>query len=195
MLKLQIVHPKSKMQHKFASLIELTTIWESLSNDELVTVIKHILENDVVGSFKKAIISGIFQQIYDDGDLNDDMFFADLLVLSQDLKKSEIQSHESRIEQLADTLLCHIASYLPAKNVFSKWNLVNRKFIQIGLKPASIKRFESNSFENVAQYPPKFNLDVTLSKLDSSCGDGLLISRLINQRPSKYPQSFCFCMC
>ena len=73
---------------------------------------------------------------------NDVTFFKNLQTFSQQLQQQsqskgskEIQRVKSRFDGLPDGLLCQIASYLPAKNIFSKWNRVNRKFIQIGLKP------------------------------------------------------------
>ena len=145
------------MQHKFKSLIELVVTWESLSNDDFVELVKHFLEIDSLGLYKKAIISAIFEQLYDDGDSNDYLFFADLLTFSQGLQQLESNfTHEkecvgSKFEKLPETLLCQIASYLPAKNIFSKWNRVNRKFVQIGLKPESVKylQFYSGALTSV----------------------------------------------
>ena len=158
-------------QQKFASLIELRHIWDSLSNENIVKVVQHVLENDVIGEYKKTIISGIFKHIYEDGETNDYSFFADLLVLSHELKQSQSESqskdlkrNESKLEQLPDGVISHIASYLPARNVFTTWNHVNRKFVQIGLKPQSIEHFFIFK-RNLNQ--PKFNLNVTLSKLIS----------------------------
>ena len=161
------------MQHKFASLIELRKVWNSLDTDGLLSVLKALLEIDVIDSYKNAIISGIFQQIYDEGESNDDMFFAHLLTssynaLSQQQAqstnvKNSRQSNQDKFEQLADGILCNIASYLSCKNVFTKWTHVNRKFLQIGLKPQSIKHFKIG----INKHPPKFKFDVTLSKLES----------------------------
>ena len=162
------------MQHKFASLVELRTIWDLLDGVSFANVVKQLLEIDVIGSYKTAIISGIFQQLYDEGETNDDLFYVHLLTLSQNSmkqkhSKSESKSIENKFDQLADGLLSHIASYLPAKNVFSKWNHVNRKFLQIGLKPSSIKHFAfyNSDLFHVKKNPPKFKYDITLGKLES----------------------------
>ena len=116
------------MQHKFASLIELTSIWDSLDTQSFVSVLKQLLEIDAIDSYKTAIISGIFQQLYHEGESNDHLFYAHLLTLSKDALKSRSQSQsiaskkiENKFEQLPDGLLCHIATFIPAKNVFTKW--------------------------------------------------------------------------
>ena len=187
------------MQHKFACLIQLTTIWESLPLHDFVNIIKHLLEVDALDVYKKRIISGIFQQLYDEGNSNDDMFFADLLVFSQNLQlKSQAakvsnnihdddKSSKNKLEQLSDGLLCEIASYLPSKNIFCKWNLVNRKFVQIGLNPASINCFECRIKNN----PPNFKLDVTLSKLKSLYTSSST-NDIINQVSIKHLESLTF---
>ena len=165
------------MQHKFACLIELRSIWESLCTDSFVHVVKHLLEIDAIGSYKNVIISGIFQQIYDEGDSNDDLFFAHLLSVSQN--KQELQSkpamnemklnENDKFEKLPDGLLCNIASYFPAKDIFSRWNHVNRKFLQIGLKPQSIKHFEFMFVDSdeIPKYRPNFKFNLALSRLES----------------------------
>ena len=164
------------MQHKFASLIELTSIWDSLETQSFLSVLKQVLEIDVIGLYKKAIVSGIFQQLYHEGESNDYFFYAHLLTLSKDELKLQSQStsmtstqNENQFEQLPDGLLCHIATYIEAKNVFTKWNHVNRKFFQIGLNPSSIKEFVFNidDAQNLKKNLPKFKYDVTLSKLES----------------------------
>ena len=164
------------MAHKFASLIELTSIWHSLSNANVVKLVEHLFEIDVVGSYKKTVISGIFKQIYDEGEMNDDLFFVDLLVLSQQLMKSQLDDSkypndeetpiESKLEQLPDNILSYIASHLNSKNIFTTWNQVNRKFLQIGLKPQSMQHFDfcENTNDNIRHNPPKFKYNVSLAK-------------------------------
>lgn len=162
------------MQHTFSRLIELVSTLDSLSKDELILLVENLLEIDASGAYKKAIISGIFRHIYHDG-CNPKEKDAHLQMLSQAIQKSQSQctndkqSHESKFETLPESLLCHIASHLPAKDIFSKWNVVNRKFIRIGLKPESIKHFhfEEQDLDLVQQYPPTFKCDITLSKLES----------------------------
>ena len=193
------------MQHKFACLIQLTTIWESLPCHEFVNIITHLLEIDVVGVYKKGIISGIFQQLYDEGDSNDDIFFADLLVFSQNLQiQSQLnvnninnKPNKNKFSQLSDGLLCDIASYLPSKDVFCKWNLVNRKFVQIGLNPASINCFTFNRQDSkrVNEYLPNFKLDVTLSKLKSLVlYTSPSMKKIVDQISIKHLESLTFCM-
>ena len=184
---------------KFASLIELTSTWESLPNEEFAAIVKRLLEIDTTESYKKAIISGIFQQLYDEGDTNDDMFYADLLVFSRELEAngSTIKkklAEENHFERLPDSLLCNIASYLSTRDIFSKWNHVNRKFIQIGLKPQCFTHFEWNEEEMCdPKNAVKFKLDVTLSKLESlhitenaECDPSLSgMKHLLNEIPLK----------
>ena len=156
--------------------VSVSSIWESLDTQSFVNVLKQVLEIDVIGSYKKAIISGIFQQLYEEGESNDHLFYAHLLALSQDELKSQLQSTsitckkiENKLEPLPDGLLSHIATYIKPTNVFSKWNHVNRKFLHIGLNPASIKHFEFNfnNSQKLKKDPPKFKYDVTLCKLES----------------------------
>ena len=186
------------MSHKFATLTELISIWESVDTKEFVIVLKHLLEIDCVGVYKKAIISGIFKQLYNDGESNDDMFLADLLVVSEGLQQSNPPpSNESEFEMLPEGLICNIASYLPAKNIFSKWNHVNRKFVQIGLKPQSIKHFEfrKSDKEKVIKYPPQFKYDSTLSKLESlNSTDTTMGGLLMNHIGMKFVKSLTFSM-
>ena len=171
------------MPHKFASLIEVASIWHSLSNANVVKVAEHVLAKDVVGLYTKAVISGIFKQIYDQGEMNDDLFFTDLLVLSQELMKSQSKDSkspndeetsvvESKLEQLPDNVLSYIASYLNSTNLFTQWNHVNRKLLQIGLKPESMEKliFDISEYRinrNIRTNPPHFKCDVTSIKSSS----------------------------
>ena len=106
--------PYGKM-HKFATLFELTTTWESLPNEEFLGVIKWLLEFDFGKSYKKAIISCIFQRLYEEGDSNGDMFYADLVVLSRELESNSNTlnkklSEGNHVERLPNSLLCNVAN-------------------------------------------------------------------------------------
>ena len=195
------------MQHKFACLIELRSVWDSLSTDSFGHVVKHLLEIDVLGSYKKAIISGIFQQLYDEGDSNDDLFFAHLLEVSQNAQKLHSQSRkandDSRLNigknkflQLPDGLLCHIATYLPARCIFTKWNHVNRKFLQIGSQPQSIKHLKCMNidFDYTSQHSPNFQFDLPLSRLESLAMN-LVINDVVDTISTKHVRSLTLCMC
>ena len=169
-------------QHKLVSLVQLRSIWDSLCVDDLINVIKHLFELDHGSVYKKSIISRIFQQLYNEGESNDDVFFSDLLAFSLKLQQSEPksksktniehQSSQSQFSKLPDGVLCNIATYLPARIVLTKWNLINRKFVQIGLNPASIKHFTfdkrhswwKNTFHQISNSMSHF-LDWNQSKI------------------------------
>ena len=129
------------MTSKFASILELSRLLHSQTNAEFSETLKRLV--DINQRYKSAIISAIFRNFFQDSPINDRLL-ADSLRISRELLQDTTsttnlqQSSINHFESLADSLLCKIASYLPTKDVFSKWNRVNHKFIQIGLKPESI---------------------------------------------------------
>ena len=171
-----MVNVEVTIGRKTNSHYDHANIWDSLGNDGFINILKQLLEINAIGSYKKAMISGIFQRLYDEGESNDYFFYAHVLTLSKDELKSQSHStsisckqNENQFEQLSDGLLSHIATYLCAKNIFTKWNHVNRKFFKIGLNPGSGKKFEINfeHLQHVMKNAPKFKYDVTFSKLGS----------------------------
>ena len=107
----------------------------------------------------------------------------------------------NHFSNLPDSLFCNIACYLDPNDILCKWNHVNRKFIQIGLKPESFTQFKftknrNNTYDKLEQYSPKFKLDYTLSKIvsityDSDMDDGnKLAQQIVNEMPTKSVKSF-----
>ena len=175
------------MTHNFACLIEARSIWETLSQDDFQNVVDHLIKSN----HKKTVISGIFRQLYHEGDANDDKFYDDLLTISrtaqsQSQNKICTNQADATVNEISDDcepqihfinyfdfvpndLFCNIASHLTAYDVFNNWNHVSRKFLQIGLKPESITSFSftHKNYQHIEKYTPKFSLGVTLSKLMS----------------------------
>ena len=93
------------------------------------------------------IINGIFKQLCHLGESTSQNVLQDLLTTVHSLTEKENsystskQSGNSKsniFDQLPDSLMCHIATYLQTREIFTKWNCINHRFIQIGLKPGSL---------------------------------------------------------
>ena len=160
------------MTSKFASILEVSSTLHSLSNNQFVKTFEQLLETDE--KHKPTIIFAIFRNFYDDCPPNDKLL-EDLLKILGKLpqqktnRKQQGTNNVNQFDKLPDSLFSNIASYLPSKDIFSKWNNVNHRFIQIGLKPESIMHFEfknCDDFDTRYDGSAQFDLDTTLSKLE-----------------------------
>ena len=153
------------MTSTFGILLQVSTTLHASSSQHFLQVLKLLFEKNE--NHKSRIISAIFGNFYNDPKSIDSQLLEDLLNISKiQTKQQESRNH---FESLPDGLLCNIASYLPGKDVFCKLNHVNHRFIQIGLKPESITKFEfdSSDCKKIEANLPKFKIDSTLSKLCS----------------------------
>ena len=69
-------------------------------------------------------------------------------------------------DNFPDDVLSHVASFLSTRDLFTRWNRVSHRFIQIGMRPSSITHLCHRSVLDHAS-SPKHKLDSILKKLDS----------------------------
>ena len=141
---------------KFSTLIEIRKCFTSChirdDKDIVLKLVEYLLDNN----HGSTIISGIFRQLYWEGENNSDEFLNDLLQHCKTItkndknknKKTEKKRFNGTFDVLPDSLLCHIGSYLTTSEIFSEWDLVNRKFLQMGLKPEILTQWNFNSDED-----------------------------------------------
>ena len=110
------------MDHKFASLIHLKSLCDQFTNVDVLSIVDVLLKNSKHGA--KTVISGLFRQLYLEGESNDLELFQLLNTTAQEL----IDKHENdpnklqkdnvfKISDLPDSLLGNIASYLSIKDI------------------------------------------------------------------------------
>ena len=177
------------MQHKLVSLIKLRSTLDHLSDEDVVTFVDFMLKNSKNAA--NTVISGIFRQLYFDGESNLDGYHgsgtdyfsllenkAQELIDKRNIKSNDNTSNDKSaiscifnisIGNLPDSLLSLIASHLPLNDILLNWNHVNRKFIETGCKPETLQFidwvFDSDIEYKIEQYPPKFKLDQGLSRI------------------------------
>ena len=168
------------MPHKLASLIRLRTNCELLEDGTVLRFVELLLKHSPHGS--KTVTSGIFRQLYFEGESNDDQFLNILNIETAKLidnannkgiHEKSIDKQSKNFNHLADSLLSNIASYLPLQEILLHWNHVNRKFVEIGYKPETLQhicwQFDSDVFieDQIEENPPKFKMDCSLKRLKS----------------------------
>ena len=125
---------------------------------------------------KSTILNGICQQLYHDGDSNSIQFLQSLLSHSKKLVQSQSACNQAPtnsitnkdyFKRLPDSLISEIGSYLSSKEILTKWNIVNRKFLEIAYKPETHTKwdFSYNSDTNIEENKPKFKLNNLISKV------------------------------
>ena len=163
-----------------------------------------LVQNDICGT--------VLRHLYKRGETNSSKLLSDLLQesirlsqmpikrknIGKKLSEANNENDEKRdfISEIADSLLCNIASYLNTKELFGKWNNISHKFIQIGLKRESIRHFDL-TFVNICNLThfesPKFRLNSILSNLVSlklqAC-----FPQLIDISKLKLPKTVQICM-
>ena len=173
-----------KMTHKLVSLTQFKHHSEQLTSEGVLCLVNFLLQNSENG--KEVVISGIFRQLYHLGEATSGEFLCLLNKRAKELvnnrrsindaigdKKNDDDDHVENINDLPEVLLTHIASYLEAKEIFCKWNHVNRKFLQIGYKPGTFQdckwEFPWNTGNKIESHPPKFKLDCCMTRLKRIC--------------------------
>ena len=153
---------------KFATLIKIRAQLDELSQEGLLTVVKHLIDNDHCS----IIISGIFTQLYANGGKNSEQFLNDLLNCCQNASKKRSSANNkqpnetaSAFDNIPDTLLSHISSYLPVNDILLCWNHIDRKCLNIGMICYPIKEFLYNLDELIETAPPQFAFMPMLSKV------------------------------
>ena len=152
--------------------------------DRLMPTMTHSLIEFLVTNGKQStILSGIYRQLYHEGgrDENHIKFLQSLLSHINKLIQSQPQSqsqtprnetsphlrNDDYFNHLPNTLMCEIGSYLTSKEILTKWNIVNRKFLEIAYKPETHTKwdFSYDSDVYIKRNKPKFGLNTLVSKL------------------------------
>ena len=157
------------------SLIRLRTLCDGFSEKDVIPFVECLLKKSDHGV--NSVISGIFRQLYFEGDTNEQRLLHALQHQANKLIKNKEQSRidvnndtQCCITDIPDNLLSEIVTHLPAKEILLNWNHVNRKFIQIGYKPESLREINWGDFAHpyqIHKYPPKFKINDCLSSLKS----------------------------
>ena len=135
------------MESKFATLLSIRSCLHSLdgSKDGIINLVQHLLDNDR----GPTIISGIFRQLYWEGEKNSVEFYDKLLkccanIYMENETKQNCEDEDNNtphkpvcgeFEIVPDSLLCQIGSYLETSQIFNTFQHVNRRFFQMGMKP------------------------------------------------------------
>ena len=135
---------------KFSTLIAIRKCFTSTHTcNDKETVLKladYLLDNN----HGSTIISGIFRELYWEGENNSDEFLNDLLKYCTQITQNDKNHNKEKFKNngtfdvLPDSLLCHIGSYLTSREIFGKWDLINRKFLETGLKPEILTQWNFN---------------------------------------------------
>ena len=136
----------------FSTLIEIRQCFTSIDVCNDKEIVLKLVEYLVDHNHGSTIISGLFHQLYQKGENNSDEFLNGLLHCCQKIteKQNDKQRHEvnGTFDVLPDSLLCHIGSYLTTSEIFSEWDLVNRRFLQSGLKPEILTQWNFNNYDD-----------------------------------------------
>ena len=192
------------MTHKFLQLLTLRANLSSLSDEKLLEWLKYFLSEQ---TGKSTIISGLFRELYNQGENNDNLFWNRLVVKSNELIDNKTSNNNENnnellyddndnnidyISNIPDSLLSNIGLYLNTQELFTKFNHISHKFIQIGLKSDTIKHFDTKNMDedNIIDNPPKFKIDSILKNLKSiKIDDYMDVSSIIDISNLKWPQT------
>lgn len=160
---------------KIVQLVSLREEFDKFRDEDVSTFIKVLLDHNK----RDTILSGIFRQLYREGDKNSDNLLMLLLTEAKSVNtnaqntkgKANIKNNSNNeIDNMPDSLLSKIGSYLPSKNIFSKWTRVNRKFVKTAYKPETIVNWNFVDCDTISsqlkQFAPKFRLTCTVSRLN-----------------------------
>ena len=133
-----------------SKLVTLFTIRSSLdrlcnSKDDIIAFVKHLLDNN----HESTVISGIFRQLYREGEKNSMEFYSKLLNWctnthvdvdetkqnSKENKNNTIDPICGEFDSVPDSILCQMGSYLEASEIFNTFQRLNRRFFQMGNRP------------------------------------------------------------
>ena len=118
-----------------------------------------------------TVLSGIYCQLFREGSRNSKHFLQSLLSQANEIVKSQSGDDtnisikkQNDFERLPLSLMCEIGSYLPTTDIFSKWNRVCQKFLEIGYKPQTHKSWDVTSLSCGL---PKFKFTSLVSQLET----------------------------
>lgn len=198
--------------HKFIQVLFLHRQLKMLSSENLLEFFKHMLDNEE----KMTIVDGIFRQLYQCGESTSHIVLQDLTRKAHSLNEKQVleYKHQSQLqlkdihdistfEQMPDSIMCHIATHLETREIFTIWNNINHKFIEIGLKPDSLQTWDMRGANldyshdmRYYRHLPKFSLVNSLSNLRKIFYDSSRLTKhnFINLNGTKSLRSFEICM-
>ena len=155
-------------------MIELSERLHQFNAHQLLEFLKYLIN----GNHSQLIIGGLFRQLYmnsNNANTTDDLLSSMLNKCNNIHPPHTIatvitnSTTTNAFNDMPDSLLTHIASYLPQKQIFTCWNHIDRRFMQAAAKPNVVNTFtyyriigmKSEMISNA----PKFKLDLILSKL------------------------------
>ena len=158
--------------HQLVLLSQIRQCFEQFTCATTQSLVKFLVDEGK----QSIILNGIYRQLYYDGDSNQIQFLQSLLSQSKQFIQSQSSTNDTSInaitndnhfKRLPDSLMCEIGSYLSSKEILTKWNIVNRKFLEIGYKPETHTKwdFSYKSEANIEIDPPKFRINTLVSKL------------------------------
>ena len=161
---------------KFSTLISIRRCFDSVTISNEKRVVSKLVEHLLDSNHGSTILRGIFRQLYWEGEDNSEQFLNDLLsccqkITSKDNTEKKIKKIgiNCAFDQLPDSLMCHVGSFLTTREIFSKWDLVNRRFLQMGLKPEILTQWNfSNYDKNYYKInSSKFDISPLLQQIES----------------------------
>lgn len=170
---------------KFPQIIRLRSCLDHFDFENACEFIQELFDT----GRQDIIWAGLIRQLYHLGESIDAQFLDRLATKAHDLLRSKDNrvlkvKHKAsmcnaispkKVTDLSNDALCHIGSYLSCKDILTKWNHVNRKFVEIGYKSGIIHtwEFDSKCGQQLQKNPPKFRLDSlmsTVTTLKYDCG-------------------------
>ena len=203
------------MSAQFCRLIDLAERLHHLDRHQLLEFLKYLIDKN----HGELIIDGLFLQLYMNSNINNHNTMHDLLssMLNKcnDIHPPTMITNSTTtnaFNDMADSLLTHIASYLPQKQIFTCWNHVDRRFMQTAAKPNVLNTFtyyrtgacyQTETYyrndtmqSEMKRNAPKFKLDSMLSKLKhlKCCPISFrhLINKICLQSLTKLEIGLCF---
>ena len=160
---------------KFPTLIAIRRSLDKVSDGGLLNVVNHLIKNN----HSSTIVSGIFRQLYFEGDSNSQEFLDELLTLCQNIEKQDkeddvkqmaidkgIDKSKPKINDIPDSLMNHITSYLNMKDIFNGWVHINRRCSEIGIyNNIELIEWDTQWIHKLNKHPPKFSMKQLLFKM------------------------------
>lgn len=157
--------------HQVVLLSRLRQCFDHFNSENASSFVKFLIESGK----SSTVLSGIFRQLYQEGNTNSIELLQSLLSKANKLVENQCRvtrAHDKTkgendyFEWLPRSLMCEIGSYLSTKDILTKWNLVDRKFMQIGYQPETHTKWSFDMSQiQLEGYPPKFGITRLVSKL------------------------------
>ena len=132
------------MNSKIATLFSLRIALDRIKSDRdgILEVVNHLFDK----GRESIVISGIFRQLYREGESNSIEFYNELFYfcnnidVASDNESKEIEARMNKpicgqFSEIYDSLMCQIGSYLETGEIFRTFQRINRRFFQMGMKP------------------------------------------------------------